>query len=416
MKRDLKYWVSWIGVLPISIAVGIIITFPIHWILYQTLSGGNDPFITPYPELPERILLPFFTSLAIVWVGAKIAPEKKFITAIILSIAWMVFAGLFFIMAVFEIQFDKFQYYLLEGGLPLVMGIAGSITGLSQVSNKLKEEKQQFKLRKDDTQENKLYFYLEKVDLMNLIFIGLFIACFYNNIVRNVFFIFLLCFSIFLILFLLREKMYTTRIMLFNLSINIITVTVLLIGLLNSTLAFQATVFCFGIHIFHFIRQFITSHIIIKKNDSANSISPAKELTRNIYKKFIHLDSNLEDIDKLKVLLMDRYPEGSELHDLAISNKDFLTDLQSVLLTIINMEFPECRAIEPLALQYYEALEELCQLGHEESIKEMKNLRKIMKQARDNGLDEVSGLYVSMKSGLLHKRGNFQSTLSQLKW
>ena len=140
MKRGLKYWASWIGVLPISLIAGILITFPVHWVLYRTLSGGDSPFITPYPELPERILLPFFTALVIVWVGSKIAPEHKFITAVILAVVWVFFAGVTFAMAYFGIHLGKFQYSLTAGGLPVIMGVVGAIVGLYQVRKKLKEE------------------------------------------------------------------------------------------------------------------------------------------------------------------------------------------------------------------------------------------------------------------------------------
>ena len=141
MKRGLKYWASWIGVLPISIISGILITFPVHWVLYNTLSGGDSPFITPYPELPEKILSPFFTALIIVWVGSKIAPEHKFITAVVLAVVWVFFAGVTFAMAYFGIQLGKYQYSLIAGGLPVIMGIVGAIVGLYFVRKKLKEEK-----------------------------------------------------------------------------------------------------------------------------------------------------------------------------------------------------------------------------------------------------------------------------------
>jgi hypothetical protein len=143
---------------------------------------------------------------------------------------------------------------------------------------------------------------------------------------------------------------------------------------------------------------------------------PVRELSRTLYNKFIHQDAGLTERDKLTALLMDRYPEGAEFHDLANSNRAFLTDLQSLLSTIINMEFPNGRETEGLALQYYEGLDEFCKLGHVESKKEMKNLRKIMEKASENGLDEVDGLFISFKSGLLHKRDDFQTILSQLKW
>jgi hypothetical protein len=72
MEKGFKYWLSWISVLPISLISGVLIIFPVHWVLYQTLSGGDSPFIAPYPELPEKILQPFFTALVIVCNNATV--------------------------------------------------------------------------------------------------------------------------------------------------------------------------------------------------------------------------------------------------------------------------------------------------------------------------------------------------------
>ena len=44
MRRDIKYWVRWIAVFPGAIIAGILMTFPIHWILYFTLAKSQ--FIT----------------------------------------------------------------------------------------------------------------------------------------------------------------------------------------------------------------------------------------------------------------------------------------------------------------------------------------------------------------------------------
>ena len=46
-----KYWLRWLAVLPGALLGGILLCFPLHWILYRTFTE----FIDPYPELPERI-------------------------------------------------------------------------------------------------------------------------------------------------------------------------------------------------------------------------------------------------------------------------------------------------------------------------------------------------------------------------
>lgn len=140
MDKGYKYWLSWIGVLPISLISGLLVAFPIHWILYRTLSGGDSPFITPYPELPERILLPFFRALVVVRVSALIAPEYKFKTAVILATLWIFGAGSSFVIGYLGFQINNFQLNLTAGGLPIILGVVGAVVGLYFVKKELSEE------------------------------------------------------------------------------------------------------------------------------------------------------------------------------------------------------------------------------------------------------------------------------------
>jgi hypothetical protein len=133
MYKRFKYWLSWICMFPIALFMGFLVDFPLHWVLYSTLSGGDSPFITPYPELPERILAPFFRAFVIVWVSGLIAPEKKFLTAIILTTLWILGAVAFFILAYLGYQTNNIKLNLTAYGLPVIMGIIGSILGLYKV-------------------------------------------------------------------------------------------------------------------------------------------------------------------------------------------------------------------------------------------------------------------------------------------
>jgi hypothetical protein len=139
MDKGFKYWLRWIAVLPISLIAGILVTFPVHWILYRTLSGGESPFITPYPELPERVLQPFFTSIVIVWVASQIAPQNKFNTAIVLATLWIFAAGTVFALVSFGFQPESTQLNLIAGGLPIIMGVIGAVVGVYIVKKKISE-------------------------------------------------------------------------------------------------------------------------------------------------------------------------------------------------------------------------------------------------------------------------------------
>lgn len=270
MKQGFKFGARWIGVLPISIVAGILVTFPLHWILYQTLSGGESPFITPYPELPERVLSPFFVSIIVVWVGSKVAPTNKFMTAITLSVIWIIFTGVIFAMAYFGVQVGKVQYSLVAAPFPIIMGVLGSIIGVYIVRTDLRKEQKEVVKEKEVLPEERVESSNNAytTDLMNLIFIAIFVLSLYYLVVRNIFFAFLFCFNVFLIVFSWKEKLYTTLHMKINLAKNIVMAVVLLIGLLNQALGFYVTIFCLGLQMLESIRHFIKAHLLVKINQN----------------------------------------------------------------------------------------------------------------------------------------------------
>ena len=99
MIEKLKNVLLWIIILPGSFLAGIIILFPVHWILYSTLSH----FIEPYPEMPERILGPMATSFIMVKTASHLAPSHKKIVAIIMATILIFIIGFGLALGYFEI-------------------------------------------------------------------------------------------------------------------------------------------------------------------------------------------------------------------------------------------------------------------------------------------------------------------------
>ncbi len=143
MNRGLGYWLRWIILLPVSFIAAILVDFPVHWVLYNTLSGGESPFITPYPETPELVLVPFFRALTLVWVSSQVAPEYKFKSSIVLSTFWVFMAGFTFALGYFGVSIGTTKLNLTAGGLPVVMGVVGALTGLYFVRKRLTSDKQE---------------------------------------------------------------------------------------------------------------------------------------------------------------------------------------------------------------------------------------------------------------------------------
>ena len=80
-------WLRWLAVLPCAILAAALVSFPLHFILYQTFSG----WVEPYPELPERILFPLVAAIGFQWGGVKVAPSHKMKTAGVLFGLWLIF-------------------------------------------------------------------------------------------------------------------------------------------------------------------------------------------------------------------------------------------------------------------------------------------------------------------------------------
>jgi uncharacterized membrane protein YfcA len=102
--------------------------FPLHLVLYQTLTGSG--LIEPYPETPERLLGPLAATLAFVYVGSRIAPRRKVETAVVLFGATLLISGAAIGLGYSGARAGNQQYYLRIGGIPAIAGIVGAFIGL----------------------------------------------------------------------------------------------------------------------------------------------------------------------------------------------------------------------------------------------------------------------------------------------
>ncbi len=124
--NQLTYWARWVAVLPGSVLAGLLMTVPLHLVLYNTLSN----FIDPVPELPERVLTPLVIGATIVWSGARIAPGRKMETAVVLFGLWMLLLGGSVALTLFAVNLRGRQLFFQGGGLAPVMALVGGFVGL----------------------------------------------------------------------------------------------------------------------------------------------------------------------------------------------------------------------------------------------------------------------------------------------
>lgn len=123
---QLKPWLRWLAIVPGALLTGLLLTFPLRLVLYNTL----EKFIDPYPELPERILTPLVIAAGFVWSGARVAPTRKVETAVVLFGLWMVLLGGTLALTFFAVDVRGQQLFLQGGGLAPAMAFVGGVIGL----------------------------------------------------------------------------------------------------------------------------------------------------------------------------------------------------------------------------------------------------------------------------------------------
>ena len=140
MDKGFGYWLRWIIVLPGAIAVGILSTFPLHWILLLAFAhdGATIFGLIEFEhgidiEPIEYMLYPAVIAATFVIAGYKIAPEYKFKTAlalfVIYTLGWL--AVIFFAQFKGDIN--------IQIPIRAILAILGAAIGLYGARLKTKE-------------------------------------------------------------------------------------------------------------------------------------------------------------------------------------------------------------------------------------------------------------------------------------
>ena len=121
-------WLRWIAVLPAALLAIVLSAFLLHFVLYQTLAGSG--IVEPYPETPERVLLPLVGAVAFIWAGARVAPNHKIKVAMFLFVIWLIMLGGAVVMVLNGADFGGLQFNFEGGGLASVMALIAAVIGL----------------------------------------------------------------------------------------------------------------------------------------------------------------------------------------------------------------------------------------------------------------------------------------------
>jgi len=125
-------WLRWIAVLPAALLAIVLSAFLLHLALYQTLTGSG--LVEPYPEIPERILLPLVGAVAFIWAGTRVAPNHKVKVAMVLFVLWLIMLGCAVAMVLSGSDFGGLQLNFEGGALAPAMALIGAVIGLYIVS------------------------------------------------------------------------------------------------------------------------------------------------------------------------------------------------------------------------------------------------------------------------------------------
>jgi hypothetical protein len=137
-RKSKPNFLRWLAVLPGAMIAMFLSMFPLHLVLYQTLTGSG--LIEPYPEMPERLLGPLAAAIAFVWAGSRIAPSRKVETAVVLFGASLLLSGAAIAVGYFGARTGSQQFYLRLGGIPAIAGIVGAFVGLYLVRRENSED------------------------------------------------------------------------------------------------------------------------------------------------------------------------------------------------------------------------------------------------------------------------------------
>jgi hypothetical protein len=138
----LKYWFRWISVFPGALIAGLLIIFPLHWLLY--LKFAHSGTFLGFIEFPARsnisieyVIYPFIIAITYIFAGYKIAPKYKFKTAIVL---FVIYLAIWLIVSVISLFANDTYGLDMQFSWRTVLAVIGAVIGL-YIAKKDSEEK-----------------------------------------------------------------------------------------------------------------------------------------------------------------------------------------------------------------------------------------------------------------------------------
>ncbi len=123
-----KRKIRWIGVLPVAFLAANLVVIAVKSVFFLIYNNTGDWLSLASTKHFEILTNLFFVPFIFVWVGAYVAPSRKFATGVVLSVLCLVAIIVFLTVAAIDpsVHMSSFAIYA-----PLIY-IAGTLFGLFQ--------------------------------------------------------------------------------------------------------------------------------------------------------------------------------------------------------------------------------------------------------------------------------------------
>ena len=130
-------WLRWALAVPAGVVAGLLVTFPIHWVVIIGTSGSSEDDGGPGmwdlpPETLERSAYALFVPMTIIFVASQVAPAHRVYLAGILAVAWSLLLGVSLTIAAQSGNYADMSDWI-EFAAVVILGVGGSLAGLFNV-------------------------------------------------------------------------------------------------------------------------------------------------------------------------------------------------------------------------------------------------------------------------------------------
>ena len=126
-------WLRWVLFAPAGLLAGLLVLFPIHWVVLLATSGGSDDgsglaLSELPPETLERGATALLVPMTIIFVASQVAPTHKTYVAGVLAVGWALLLGVVLTVAAQSGSYQGSADWA-EFVAVVTLGVTGTLVG-----------------------------------------------------------------------------------------------------------------------------------------------------------------------------------------------------------------------------------------------------------------------------------------------